>query len=302
MKMKLEDLSKSNAELDKVYEIEASDPLLGGEHKKFKIMKNLNRSIDPKHVGELRSVLEKNPASWRDFAPIEVNRQTFNILDGQHRWAAFASLSEEARSRCILKVLFCDVAAEDEARIVLEKNTSSRNWKTSDYAKRNLDKNNAVQKFWDDFCASHEKCFTINKNSNTKTLKREYGAALLWGHAPSAKNIKTGDFMEFDCSQLTRDEADERYNDLETLIGTLWPSKKTGTWYGRLARAWYWFKKSRSNELLRVGGLPSFITPSIGEFEGSETSAEDWRSWLDNELRVCFCRRGIKLPPSLESL
>ena len=100
MKSKLSNITVQNCRTDVVYEISANDPDFETKFQR----NNLNRLIAKNHVSEIRSSI--TDSSWEMFSPIEVNINTWNVIDGQHRLDAFSTLSDDIKKNAYLRVIF----------------------------------------------------------------------------------------------------------------------------------------------------------------------------------------------------
>lgn len=97
----------------------------------YKIFKKLhgNRDLYPKHARRLVKILEKDPLFTKK-NPIKVNEK-FQIIDGQHRLAAFEEFAKRTHKHPPLYYVVVEGANLEDARAM---NALSKAWTPRDYA------------------------------------------------------------------------------------------------------------------------------------------------------------------------
>lgn len=209
-----------------------------------------NRVISRSHVQKLKREMLK---SFALFPAITVNRKTNNIIDGQHRVAAFISLMEEnlLPEGSKLKVMYVDVAPEDEINVICDANQNSKNWGVDDFIARYVKNGNESYVKLENWCLEHSLCFETKNNKSVP--KYRYGAAIMKGSSCSG-TLKTGEFRITD-----EDVADANIKHAEMLeIIDKLEMGSQGAWIESLAISWSkyrqlhsfkdWIKKIKANK------------------------------------------------------
>ena len=145
-----------------------------------------NRKINPSHQRTIKQAMELN---LNFFPPIMVNSRTNNIIDGQHRSAAFIELVSENKlpSDSTLDVKFLDMSKTTEIDLIIDTNVNSRKWNLDDYVS-SLSKKNVHYATLTNWCTNHSLC------NHKGRLKYRYAAAMLTGKTGCSR-LKNGSFI-----------------------------------------------------------------------------------------------------------
>jgi hypothetical protein len=144
-----------------------------------------NRLINHSHVAKIKEQMKN---SLSNFPPININRQTNNIIDGQHRLKAFQKLIDEGTLPIDAKlaVMYSNMAEEVEREAIINANTNSKNWSLDDYMSSYAFDNIEYRKL-DEWAQTHTLCF------DGKKTKFRYAAAML-KRQNCTKQLKDGTF------------------------------------------------------------------------------------------------------------
>ena len=275
MKSKLSNITVQNCRTDVVYEISANDPDFETKFQR----NNLNRLIAKNHVSEIRSSI--TDSSWEMFSPIEVNINTWNVIDGQHRLDAFSTLSDDIKKNAYLRVIFYKLKPEDEIELIKSKNTKNKNWTVKVFAESNMRSGKCKElTMLYDFCKNHPKC-RRNKKGGPGSENLGYGSAFLWGTTPT-KALKSGKFTgAYSINANTVKFADELYKEVDKMLEAFdW--EKTATWYERFAQAWRHVRTTPGDvERFKDIGLNNVITNLKADLIPLTTDRDEWITWFE---------------------
>lgn len=143
-----------------------------------------NRMINHGHVNQIKKAMEAGDFPY--MPPITVNDVTGNIIDGQHRTAAFLQavksgiLPEDSK----IEVKIVSIPQEKEIEAICNANVNSKNWSVDDfidsYARGNEPQRSNYIKL-QQFCDSHtllHKEYVSKTDNVVKTFKRNYRYAV----------------------------------------------------------------------------------------------------------------------------
>jgi hypothetical protein len=147
-----------------------------------------NRHVNHSHVSRLK---EQMITSFKNFPPVNVNKRTNNIIDGQHRLAAFQKLIDDGllSIETKLPIMYTDMSEEDERLAIINANCNSKNWSLDDFMKSYAVDNIEYKKL-EEWAKTHDLCFD---GRNGKKAKFRYAAAILKSQNCS-KMLKDGSF------------------------------------------------------------------------------------------------------------
>lgn len=236
---KLSSINKSNVDYDKKYWIRANDPDLGSmKCQRMLKLKPNNRPIDSARVLKIRRGI--SPSTFKDFPAISVNINTWNIYDGQYRWAGFTGLSDAEKANVCIPIEFNDLTPAEEDELMKQMNANNKSWSRKTKIESWIcDGKHPEFTALQGFCNIFPRLHRSNKRRSCHFYG--YGAAVLWGDLPD-ECINTGKFLNFNApiGQTAMKEGIKRYDEIEDIIeaigASLW---STSTWYERLAKAWF---------------------------------------------------------------
>lgn len=150
-----------------------------------------NRVHKADHIKNMeKAILEAQSMEY--FPPIEVDINTFIIIDGNGRFEALMNLIKSGRlDNVTLLVLFKDIQKDELIKYIIDRNTTSISWKGTDYvrsfAKSNERMGSPYINFKTDgykklveFCESVDFLHTNNKNAEGEIeIKPRYGCRVL---------------------------------------------------------------------------------------------------------------------------
>lgn len=211
-----------------------------------------NRKVKRNHVNDFVNVIKdgKSRIDLEDgtylvfgIIPIIVNPVTGNILEGQHRHAAFEKAYEDGLIGDNARILVGYWRIEDpelENIITIDLNSKTKNWSLDDYMASYAQylENYARLK---QFCETHSLCNKPNTSAKAeKTNKYRYGAAIITGKGQTA-SLKAGVFS-FTEEQLTEAETiHKEMVDIRKKLGL--PVYATGSEVEAMAIEWHTQRK-----------------------------------------------------------
>lgn len=189
-----------------------------------------NRVVSHSHVQRLKREMLK---SFDLFPAITVNKKTNNIIDGQHRNEAYIGLMKDnlLPAEAKLKVMYVDVAPDDEILRICDANQNSKNWGVDDFIARYVKNGNESYVTLEKWCLEHSLC--VENKKNKRIPKYRYGAAILKGTSCSG-TLKTGDFT---VTEEEIAEANVKHTEMLAIIEAL-GMKGQGAWIESLATTW----------------------------------------------------------------
>lgn len=287
-------LSKTNAINPRmIYEIPANDPLLKDEQV-LKFMPKFNRVLKPAHVNSIYNAIKLDPLFCLTMTPIEISLNSFNIIDGQHRLAAFRKLKSDEQARKFLSVRFItNLTLDQEIDLVAKKNSNMKNWTTANYVEKNLQAENAVEIAIDEF----RKICIPKCQPNQSKAEQSYAEAILFGDCVK-KECRTSGFItadHYDISDKNILEAKLRFDDIETVSNTIL-KRVANPWYRDLAKAWYDLSKSYQH-VLNNAVLKSRVFGCLGsikDYAPSNTGSTLWKEWLEIGFKCALLPAAVK--------
>lgn len=91
-----------------------------------------NRLINHAHVSKIK---EQMLEYFNNFPPININKQTMHVIDGQHRLKAFQKLIDDGLlpAETKIPVMYSSMPEDIEREAIINANTNSKNWSIDDY-------------------------------------------------------------------------------------------------------------------------------------------------------------------------
>ncbi len=225
--------NKKNIDYNRIYTYTLKD--LPDIDKNFKTLDG-NRQISKPHVNEIAQTIEKAKYGAKYIAPVRVDINTYNIIDGQHRVEAFRKSWTKVPD-AQLKVIYEDYPYGDDhtevLSIIADINSTNKNWSISNYIKKiEAQQNDAALKI-KDFAETH--WLTQKRNCKDKIVGYypRYAYAILFGKNMS-KEIKNGNIQ---CDYYTINRGCKLHSELQELILKLGYSMNS--WFESFAQAWY---------------------------------------------------------------
>ena len=252
-------ITKHNVDYHKIYELTQSD--VDG------LFHNGIRDLYEKHVKEIESDILNGRAKF--MAPVEININTGGVIDGNHRFKAACNAWEKG-SNFKLEAIFRDISPEEEADIIVKKNTSQKSWGQKDFKHKLLVEGNKSAKRLNDFCLQHAMLHGKKKKDGTCVTKDRYAMALLRGQNVTKELISgtieiIGDDVEF---------GEQLYNEAETLYKIL-GFQSTGTWFEYFLQGWYEFRSSNKFcKRLEKFGLDRYYEAMVDNFEREKVNSK----------------------------
>lgn len=193
-----------------------------------------NRELKKSHVKEILNTIETGEYKAKYIAPIRVDINTLNVIDGQHRNQAFIQAWDN-ESNEVMKVVFEDLPEDERKKldIVRDINSTTSNWGITAYEHRLKEDGNEHMLNIASFGLSHPMCQKLNRKGEVKGYYPRYVYAILLGYN-ATKDVKNGSIMVTD-QQLKFGE--QMYKELEMLVNSL--GYEMNSWFESFAHAWY---------------------------------------------------------------
>lgn len=252
----MEKITKENVDYNRIYRFTKEDV----DAYSF----NGIRVLYAPHVKEIYNDIVSN--NVKCMAPIEVNINTMGVIDGQHRLQA-AINAWEAGYDFEIEVIFRNITKEEEADIVVKKNTSQKSWTQKDFKHKLLLEGNKSAKRLNDFCLNHEWLHGKKKKDGTVSTKDRYAMALLRGQNIT-KEIING---SVDISDDDVEFGEQLYNEVTKLYEILGYQSMGGGWFEYFLQGWYDFR-SNNKYCKRVEkiGLDKYFEGITEHFENEK--------------------------------
>lgn len=252
-------ITKNNVDYHKVYVL-SKDDVNGYYH-------NGIRSLYEPHIKEIEQDIINGNAKF--MAPIEININTGGVIDGNHRFKAVKNAWEKG-SDYKIEAIFRDISPEEEADIIVKKNTSQKSWTQKDFKHKLLVEGNKSAQRLNDFCLAHDMLHGKKKKDGTVPTKDRYAMALLRGQNIT-KEIISGSI------EITEDDVEfgnQLYAEVETLYNIL-GFQSTGGWFEFFLQGWYEFRSSNKfSKRLDKFGLDRFYEAMVDFFEREKVNSK----------------------------
>ena len=180
---------KKNFMAEKVYEL----PLSVLEKLTFH---PFNRAINNEHVKEIMKAMMSDFRRFRAGNVLQVGLNTGNILDGQHRREAFVRLIKNGKlpEGSTLKVMFLDIAPDDELEYIGDINSGQKAWRTNTHVDTGAAAGNPIYIELQKLCREFPELYAGGKgNSYRRAL------AALTGKVNDIKKVREGKVTIADC-------------------------------------------------------------------------------------------------------
>lgn len=257
--MRITEVSKENVEYGSIYTLTKEDNMALSFHG--------IRVLDQKHVKEIEKDIMDGNAKY--MSPIEVNINSFGVIEGNHRYQAALNAWEKG-SDYTLRVIFYDLSEEEEADIVVKKNTSQKSWTVKDFKHKLLVEGNPDARRLQDFCLSHPMLHGKQKKDGTIPIKDRYAMAFLKG-ANITKEIISGTIS------ITQDDietAEELYKEVETIYKLL-GFVSVGGWFECFIQGWYEFRTNNKYcKRLDKFGIERYYEALVAEFDREKITSK----------------------------
>lgn len=242
---------------------------------KFRLIKG-NREPNKSHINEIKRSIMNEPYNSLYIAPIRVDINTFNVLDGQHRLLSFRKAWADGCDEP-LKVIFEDapIHQNETLDVIVAINTTQKNWGIKAYEHRLREIGDDAVKKMDEFGKSHYLQFT--KSGEPKPNPR-YTYALLFGKNVT-KEIKDGTIS------LTEEDilfGDKIHKEVSQMKDVLLYEVNGVSWLESFTCAWWSIRKNDFiyNEILEKIGVDNFIKTLPEFFDGYQyaTRKTEWET------------------------
>lgn len=233
-----------------------------------------NRLINPVQVN---SIAKAWLSTTERIDELDVGLHTHNILDGQHRNAAYYLACEKGTPKQEIGIKYIDIAPEDEEQYIINKNNLPKHWTAKDYLRRQQELKHMIY----EFCSNYPILWPSNKNGKKrKEPNVRYAYAILYGKniTKDLKTIKTFD------ADVNLKEAHERADECQKIFQAL-EYTKTGPHVEHLCLAWYKIKTDPlySNALKQIG-FDTFQSLIHDHGAPQDTSVEDYHNLFTRTL------------------
>lgn len=253
-------ITKKNVDYSRIYKLTSAD-VDGYFH-------NGIRDLYENHVKEIESDILNGRAKY--MAPVEININTGGVIDGNHRFKA-AKNAWEKGSDFVLEAIFRDITPEEEADIIVKKNTSQKSWTKNDFKHKLLVEGNKSARRLNDFCLNHDMLHGKKKKKDgTYATKDRYAMALLRGQNITNELINgrveiSDDDVEF---------GEQLYNEAVTLYDIL-GFQSTGGWFEFFLQGWYEFRSNNKYcKRLDKFGLDRYYEAMVDNFEREKVNSK----------------------------
>ena len=188
----------------------------------------LNRRVNQSHVNEIKRGMT-SVEELQKFSPIEVNVVTGNIIDGQHRLAAFQSaIEDETLPKGAKLLVYFLRATEDEEIQLIQDKQNSKSWTMYDLVEKHAKERKPMFREMLDFAANHE---LTHKGSE---LKPAYALSVITGN-PQYPNLRKGTI------KITKEQlknADKVHDELKDIL-VAFGLTTFGRHINSLAQSWH---------------------------------------------------------------
>lgn len=251
-----------------------------------------NRELKKAHIKEIKDAILSEPYKAMFIAPIRVDINTYNIIDGQHRYSAFRG-AWECGSNEPMRVIFENLPTNDAINIVAKINSTSDNWGIKAYEHKLKEEGNQHILNIEEFGKSHPICQKVNKKNEVVGYYPRYVYAILFGKNIT-KEVKNGSVVVTDEDLVFGDKI---YNEVEKLIHSL--NYDINSWFESFAHSWYDIRKNDRiyNRIIDNLGI-DFIAKHIADTEMRKnhpvTSKGEWDKRLRTAIGVISERKERK--------
>lgn len=233
-----------------------------------------NRLINPVQVN---SIAKAWLSTTERIDELDVGLHTHNILDGQHRNAAYYLACEKGTPKQEIGIKYIDIAPEDEEQYIINKNNLPKHWTAKDFLHNQKEFKTMIY----DFCSHYPILWPTNKNGKKrKEPNVRYAYAILFGKNVT-KEVKTDKAFN---PEVSLEEANDRAHECQALFDALGYTK-TGAHVEHLCLAWYKIKTDPvySMHLKQIGF--EYILALIHDHGApQDTSVEDYQKLFSETL------------------
>ena len=236
-----------------------------------------NRDFSKKHIKDIDKAIENGTYKAKYIAPIRVDINTLNVIDGQHRYEAFKKAWKSGSDE-IMKVIFEDLPEDEKEKlnVIIDINSSTSNWSIDAYQKKLIEEGNKHILNIEEFGKTHALCQKVNRKGEVTGYFPRYVYAIVMGRNLS-NDVKNGTIRVTD-SDIEFGE--QMYYELDRLVSAL--GYKINSWFESFAFAWYNIRKNdkANSELIDELGMDVICQNIKSYFEGWQvvTRKTDWEN------------------------
>ena len=236
-----------------------------------------NRDLSKKHIKDIDKAIENGPYKAKYIAPVRVDINTLNVIDGQHRYEAFKKAWKNGSDE-IMKVIFEDLPEDEKEKldVVVDINSSTSNWSINAYQKRLREEGNQYILNIEEFGKTHALCQKVNSKGEVTGFYPRYVYAIVMGRNIS-NDIKNGTISITD-SDIEFGE--KMHSELDKLVDAL--DYEINSWFESFAFAWYNIRKNdkANSALVDELGMDVICQNIKSYFEGWQvvTRRTDWEN------------------------
>ena len=236
-----------------------------------------NRDFSKKHIKDIDKAIENGTYKAKYIAPIRVDINTLNVIDGQHRYEAFKKAWKSGSDE-IMKVIFEDLPEDEKEKlnVIIDINSSTSNWSIDAYQKKLIEEGNKHILNIEEFGKTHALCQKVNKKGEVIGYFPRYVYAIVMGRNLS-NDVKNGTIRVTD-SDIEFGE--QMYYELDRLVDAL--GYEINSWFESFAFAWHNIRKNdkANSALIDELGIDVICQNIKSYFEGWQvvTRKTDWEN------------------------
>ena len=236
-----------------------------------------NRDFSKKHIKDIDKAIENGTYKAKYIAPIRVDINTLNVIDGQHRYEAFKKAWKSGSDE-IMKVIFEDLPEDEKEKlnVIIDINSSTSNWSIDAYQKKLIEEGNKHILNIEEFGKTHALCQKVNRKGEVTGYFPRYVYAIVMGRNLS-NDVKNGTIRVTD-SDIEFGE--QMYYELDRLVNAL--GYEINSWFESFAFAWHNIRKNdkANSALIDELGIDVICQNIKSYFEGWQvvTRKTDWEN------------------------
>ena len=241
-------LATRNVSCDTIYKVNDLETL-----KSF-ITFEKNRATDNAHIKKIQKAMSRGI----DVGTVEIELNTFGILEGQNRTEA-AKRQAEKGEPYELEVRFKDLGG-DMGRImeyIKCVNTTQKKWKDKDYVEFYREEGNDYDKLVE-WAITHSLTHNVPKSGNNKGIPVPHiqqAAFFVKGLSYRRRMLKEGLFR---ASQSDFEYATEMHNEVKRILDDTDLGIDRGNWFQSFVQAWIKFRSDRRTDV-QINKLPNGV-------------------------------------------
>ena len=236
-----------------------------------------NRDFSKKHIKDIDKAIENGTYKAKYIAPIRVDINTLNVIDGQHRYEAFKKAWKSGSDE-IMKVIFEDLPEDEKEKlnVIIDINSSTSNWSIDAYQKKLIEEGNKHILNIEEFGKTHALCQKVNRKGEVTGYFPRYVYAIVMGRNLS-NDVKNGTIRVTD-SDIEFGE--QMYYEMDRLVNAL--GYEINSWFESFAFAWHNIRKNdkANSALIDELGIDVICQNIKSYFEGWQvvTRKTDWEN------------------------